>query len=189
MHLRRWALRTTAASDSERPQPLHRKSRRESVRQALVGRDQVGPGLNCQRHVQTVIDSPVVREGNFQSFRQQSEGRDSREITSLHVCRDGFGLVLSPSPLPCTLPQDVADLGPENIRHNKLDFAVDIALQQSQGLIGQGFSRQRHRPLYGNAGVKHQRVQRSRSSRIISSAEGNGPGPSGGRARSSASRS
>jgi len=131
----------------------------------------------------------LVREGDFQGLRQQHKRRNGCEVSSLHVGSDGFGFVLTPSVLPSSLPQNVSNFRPKNVGHNEFDFAVDVAPEQAERLVGQRFPRRRNRPRDGDAAVKDYRVQRSRSSRIISSAEGNGPGLKGGRARSSASRS
>src|ERR1700686_3873388 len=121
-------LLTEVPVSSKRAQPLDRQVRRESVSQSLVRGNQFRLGLDRQCHVQGIVNGAVVGESNSQSFGHQNERRYSRKIAGSHVGRDYFGLGLTPSALPRTFPQNVADLGPENIGHDELDFGVYITL-------------------------------------------------------------
>jgi hypothetical protein len=89
-------------ADSESPAPLHGQLGRKSVGEALVGRDQLCFGLNGQGDINAVVDSPVVRESNPQSFRQQDKRRYGHDIASLEVCCDSESVVLCH--LRCRVP-------------------------------------------------------------------------------------
>src|SRR6266851_6035224 len=146
---------------------------RKCIGQFFVRGDHLAPGSHCKSNVETVVHAAIetVRDGkgcHEQVLRGNGGEISLGGITNCRLC-----FANGPSALANRLPGDVAELCPEDVRHDESNFLLSVAPKQINGFRHKIFVRWREHPLYRHRSIEHDRSHRSRSSRTISSAEGN----------------
>src|ERR1019366_8641466 len=163
----------------ERSQPAHGEATSEGVDQALVGGDEISASGRGHRNVGAVVNGSVEIAGDLERFRQKSPARQSGKVAVEHRFESALRQPGCDGAAFGGLPEETADLEPEQIRDNHLNRSLHVGAKKAMGFSGEGLNDLGRCPLRGNARVHHERLHRSRSSRIMSSVEGNGPLPGG----------
>src|SRR5579864_9448689 len=99
----------------DRPEPLDRQTRRDRVGQPLVGGDELDSLGNGERQVDAVVERALVLNPNLQGLLEQVAGWNSVEGPAKSGGEGFFGLSGSDPFPPHRLPEDIADLRPEQI--------------------------------------------------------------------------
>src|SRR5947208_6549746 len=143
--------------------------------------------FHSQHNVNAVVNAPPVQDSFLERWIQKVQGRNRRNLVFKQCGQRSNGGLLGAAAAADGLPQNIRQFDPEEIGNNQVDFAFKPPFQKTPSLVAKWLLRPRQYPLRGDTGIHHKYTHRSRSSRIISSVEGNGPGAGEGVNRNSSS--
>lgn len=141
------------------------------VGQLFVGGDEVAVGVDGERDVERIVDGAFEGAGDLEGGLEQRRGRIGGETFVDDLVNGGVGQFSIAAAEPLRLPEDIGELGEEEIGDKEIDFGFGVTTQQTDGFLGQRLAHAEE-PFRRNARVQHVGLQRARSSRSISSVEG-----------------
>src|SRR5579883_2210423 len=157
--------------------------RRQAIGEALVGGQECAAGTGRQCDVNAIVSRATKAGGDREWVFPKVLRWHNRRSKRGEIFDCVGSCVWRHSPGASRFPQNVDHLGPKKIGHDQLQRSERKLLAYGERLRYQAFAVGRQHPFGGNAGVQDVGAQRSRSSRTISSAVGNGPGDGDGRKR------
>jgi hypothetical protein len=154
-------------------EPLYRKSRTEGVYEFFVRRHKLRAGSFGESYIKAIVETTVEFARYFERRIKQGKARNRWEPVDSYLPQPNLGFRKRESSGSRRLPEHISNFSPEKIGNDDVLSSSCVIIEQSQGGFGVWFEGGRQDPLRGYTRVHHDAAQRSRSSRIISSVEGN----------------
>src|SRR5277367_473265 len=126
-----------------------------------------------QRNVQAVVNAAIESCSYHEGEIEMRLGGDRCDAILTQFCQAGLCFGQLATPRSNRFPEETSHFRPEQIWNDELNFVVHVLDQQLGRFLGQRLVDTREHPFCNYARVHDDLAQRARSSRCISSVEGN----------------